>query len=121
MVPASWLRGAPGIRRAAFADTFNAAEVMAMRSGDGHARQAQQAFAGGAAVDELEKHIACPRSPGAPGGAHPMSSFDDDDDHKPWTTDQPARDDTPTVTPGAGRLQVTPMAWQTHMEGSHAL
>ena len=122
MVPASWLRGAPGVRRAAFADTFYAAEVMAMRPGDRNARQVQQALAGGAALDELGKHSAFLRSPGAPGDAHPMISFNAEDDQKPWKTDQPAReDDTQTVTPGAGKLPVTPMAWQTRAGGSHAL
>ena len=122
MVRASWLRGAPGARRAAFADTFNAAEVTAMRPGDRNARQAQQAFAGGATPDELEKHIAFLRCPGGPGDAHPIISFNDEDNHKPWKTDQPAReDDTQTVTPGAARLQLTPMAWQTRTGGSHAL
>jgi hypothetical protein len=122
MVPASWLRGTLAVRRAAFADTFNAAEVLAMRPGDGNARQARQAFADGAAADELEKHIACPRSVGAPGDAYPMISFNDDDDHKPWKTDQPAReDDTQTVRLGAAKLQVTPMAWQIRTGGGHAL
>jgi hypothetical protein len=118
MVPASWLRDTLGVRQAAFADTFNAAEVMAMRPGDGNARQVQQAFVGGATLDELEKHIAFLRSP----GAHPMISFNDDDDRKPWKTDQPAReDDTQTVTLGAARLRVTPVAWQARTGGSHAL
>ena len=122
MVPASWLRDALGVRRAAFADTFDAAEVMAMRPEDGNARQVQQAFADGATLDELEKPIAFLRSPGAPGDAHPMISFNDDDDHKPWKTDQPAReDDTQTVTLGAAELQVTPMAWQTGTGGRRAL
>jgi hypothetical protein len=122
MVAASWLRGAPGVRRAAFADTFNAAEVMAMRPGDRNARQVQQALAGGATLDEPEKHIAFLRSPGAPGGAHPMISCSDEDDHKPWKTDQPAREDgTQAVTPEAARLRVTPMAWRARTGGSHAL
>ena len=122
MVPASWLRDTLGVRRAAFADTFNAAEVMAMRPEDGNARQVQQAFADGATLDELEKPIAFLRSLGAPGDAHPMISFNDDDDRKPWKTDQPAReDDTQTVTLGAAKLQVTPMARQTRAGGSHAL
>ena len=59
-----------------------------MRPGDRNARQVQQAFAGGATRDELEKHIAFLRSPGAPGDAHPMIRFNDDDDRKPWKTDQ---------------------------------
>ena len=122
MVPASWLRDTLGVRRAAFADTFHAAEVMAMRPEDGNARQVQQAFAGGATLDELEKHIAFLRSPGAPGDAHPMISCSDDDDRKPWKTDQSAREDgTQTVTPGAAELQVTPMAWQTGTGGRRAL
>jgi hypothetical protein len=51
-----------------------------------------------------------------------MISFNDDDDHKPWKTDQPAREDgTQTVTPGAAELQVTPMAWQTGTGGRRAL
>ena len=121
MVPASWLRETLGVRRAAFAETFNAAEVMAMRPEDGKAPQVQQAFADGAALGELEKHIAFLRSPGAPGDAHPMISFNDDD-HEPWKTDQPAReDDTQTVTPGAAKLQVTPMAWPARTGGGHAL
>ena len=122
MVPASWLRDALEVRRAAFADTFDAAEVMAMRPEDGTARQVQQAFADGATLDELEKPIAFLRSPGVPGDAHPMISFSDDDDHKPWKTGQPAReDDTQTVTLGAAKLQVTPMAWQTRTGGRRAL
>ena len=72
-----------------------------MRPEDRNARQVQQAFAGGATLDELEKHIAFLRSPGAPGDAHPMISFNDEDDQKPWKTDQPGReDDTQTVTLG---------------------
>jgi len=119
MVRPSWLRDALGVRRAAFADTFTAAEVTAMRPGG---RNAQQASADGATLDELEKHIAFLRSPGAPGDAHPVISFNVEDNHKPWKTDQPAReDDTQTMTPGAARFQVTPMAWQTHTGGSHAL
>ena len=93
-----------------------------MRPGDRNARQVQQAFAGGATRDELEKHIAFLRSPGAPGDAHPMIRFNDDDDRKPWKTDQPAReDDTQTVALGAAELQVTPVAWQARTGGSHAL
>ena len=93
-----------------------------MRPGDGNARQVQQAFADGATPDELEKHIAFLRSAGAPSDAHPMISFTDDDDHKPWKADQPAReDDTQTVTLGAAKLQVTPMAWQTRTGGRRAL
>ena len=93
-----------------------------MRPGDGNARQVRQALAGGAAQDELGKHIAFLRSPGASGGAHPMISFNDEGNQTPWKTDRPAReDDTQTVTPGAGKLQVTPMAWQTRTGDSHAL
>jgi hypothetical protein len=122
MVPASWLRDTLGVRQAAFADTFNAAEVMAMRPEDRNARQVQQALADGATLDELDKHIAFLRSLGAPGDAHPMISFNDEDHHKPWKTDQPAReDDMQTVTPGAAELPVTPMAWQTRTGGSRAL
>jgi hypothetical protein len=95
---------------------------MAMRPEDGKARRVQQAFADGATLDELAKHIAFLCSLGALGDAHPMISFNDDDDHKPWKTDRPAReDDTQTVTLGAAKLQVTPMAWQTRTGGSHAL
>jgi hypothetical protein len=122
MVRASWLRDALGVRRAAFADTFNAAEVMAMRPEDRNARQVQQGVADGATLDELEKHIAFLRSPGAPGDAHLMISFNDEDNQRPWKTDQPGReDDTQTVVLGAAKLQVTPMAWQTRTEGRHAL
>jgi hypothetical protein len=107
---------------AAFADTFNAAEVMAMRPGDRNARQVQQALADGAALDDPGKHIAFLRSPGAPGGARPMISFNDEGDQEPWKTDQSAReDDTQTVTSGAGKLPVTPMAWLARTGGSHAL
>jgi hypothetical protein len=95
---------------------------MAMRPGDGNGRQVQQAFADGATLDELEKHIVFLRSPGALDDAHPMISFNDNDDHKPWKTDQAAReDDTQTVTPGAADLQVTPVAWRTRTGGSYAL
>ena len=82
----------------------------------------QQAFADGATLDELEKHIAFLRSLGAPGDAHPMISFSDEDDHKPCKTDQPAREyDMQTVTLGAAKLQVTPKAWQTRTGASRAL
>jgi hypothetical protein len=122
MVRASWLRDALGVRRAAFADTFDAAEVMAMRPEDGNARQVQQAFADGATLDELEKPIAFLRSPGAPGDAHPMISFNDEDNQGPWKTAAPGReDDTQTVTLGAAELPVTPMAWQTGTGGRRAL
>jgi hypothetical protein len=60
----SRLRDAPGGRRAAFADTFNAAEVTAMRPEDKNARQVQQAFADGATLAKLEEHIAFLRSLG---------------------------------------------------------
>ena len=93
-----------------------------MRPEDRNARQVQQAFADGATPDEPEKHIAFPRSPGAPGDANPMISFNDEDDQGPRKTDQPAReDDTQTVTPGAAELPVTPMAWPTRTGGRHAL
>ena len=122
MVPASWLRDALGLGRAAFADTFNAAEVMAMRPEDRNARQVQQALADGANLDEPEKHIAFLRSPDAPGDAYPMISLNDEDNQKPWKTDQPGReDDAQTVTLGAAKLPVTPMAWQTRTGGSRAL
>jgi hypothetical protein len=78
MVPTSWLRDTLGVRRAAFADTFNAAEVMAMRPEDRNARQVQQAFADGATLGELEKHIAFLRSLGAPADAHPRVGVKDD-------------------------------------------
>lgn len=45
MVGASWLRDTLGVRRAAFAGTFNASEVMAMRPEDRNVLQVQQAFA----------------------------------------------------------------------------
>jgi hypothetical protein len=56
---------------AAFVVTFNGAEMMAMRSEDRDARQRQQAFADGATLTELERHLALLRSLGAPGDAHP--------------------------------------------------
>ena len=93
-----------------------------MRPEDRTARQVQQAFADGATLDGLEKHIAFLRSLGAPGDAHPMIIFNDEDNQKPWKTAAPAReDDTQTVMPGTAKLQVTPMAWQTSTGGSHAL
>jgi len=119
MVPASWLRDALGAGRAAFADTFNAAEVMAMRPEDRNARQVRQVVADGATRDELEKHIAFLRSPGVPGGAHPMIIFNDGDHQGPWKTAAPGReDDTQTVTLGAAE---PPMAWQARAGGRHAL
>jgi hypothetical protein len=59
-------------------DTFNGAEVMAMRAEDRNARQVQQAFADGATLAELEKHIAFLRSLGAPGDARPKVGVNDD-------------------------------------------
>jgi hypothetical protein len=78
MVPSLRLRDAPRGRLAASADTFNAAEVMAMRPEDKNARQVQQAFADGATLAELEEHIAFLRSLGAPGNAHPKIGVKDD-------------------------------------------
>lgn len=78
MVPSSRLRDTPEGRRAAFADTFNAAEVTAMRPEDKNARQVQQAFADGATLAELEEHIAFLRSLGAPADAHPKIGVKDD-------------------------------------------
>ena len=93
-----------------------------MRPEDRNARQVQQAVADGATLDELEKHSAFLRSPGAPGDAHPKISFNHEDNQRPWKTDQPVReDDTQTVTLGAAERQVTPMAWQTRTRGRHAL
>jgi hypothetical protein len=95
---------------------------MGMRPEDRNARQVQQAFAGSATLGELEKHIAFLRSLGAPGDAHPMISFNDEGNQKPWKTDQPGReDDMQTVTPGAAELPVTPMAWQARAGGGRAL
>jgi hypothetical protein len=95
---------------------------MAMRPEDGNVRQVPQALADGATPGEPEKHSAFLRCPGAPGDARLMISFSDDDDHRPWKTDQPAReDDTQTVTPGAAEVQVTPMASQARTGGGHAL
>jgi hypothetical protein len=95
---------------------------MAMRPEDRNARQVQQALADGANLDEPEKHIAFLRSPGAPGDARPMISLNDEDNQKPWKTDQPGReDDTQTVTLGAAKLPVTPMTWQTRTGASRAL
>jgi len=117
MVPASWLRDALGVRRAAFADTFNAAEVMAMGPEDRSARQVRQVVADGATRDELEKRIAFLRSPGAPGDARPMIIFNDGDHQSSWKTAVPGReDDTQTVTLGAAE-----MAWQAWAGGRHAL
>jgi len=103
MVPASSLRDAPGAWRAAFADTFKAAEVMAMPPGD-------KKCAPGPAGQRRR------RDPGRTGEAHI------EDDGKPWKAGQPAREDgTQAVTPGAARLRVTPMAWQARTGDSHAL
>ena len=59
-------------------DTFNAAEVMAVRPEDRDARQVQHAFADGATLAELEQHIAFLRSLGAPDDAHPKVGVNDD-------------------------------------------
>jgi hypothetical protein len=59
-------------------DAFNGPEVMAMRAEDRNARQIQQAFADGATLAELEKHIAFLRSLGAPDDAHPKVGVNDD-------------------------------------------
>jgi hypothetical protein len=59
-------------------DTFNGAEVMAMRAEDRNARHVQQAFADGATLAELEKHLAFLRSLGAPDDAHPQIGVNDD-------------------------------------------
>jgi hypothetical protein len=66
------------VRRAAFVVTFGAAEMMAMRSRDRDARQRQQAFADGATLAELERHLVFLRSLGAPGDAHPRVGVNDD-------------------------------------------
>ena len=63
---------------AAFVDTFNAAEVMAVRPEDKNARQVQQAFADGATLAELEQHLALLRSLGAPDDAHPRIGVNED-------------------------------------------
>ncbi len=59
-------------------DTFNFAEMMAVRPEDKNARQVQQAFADGATLAELEQHIAFLRSLGAPDDAHPKVGVNDD-------------------------------------------
>ncbi len=59
-------------------DTFNAAEVMAVRPEDKNARQVQQAFANGATLAELEQHLALLRSLGAPDDAHPRVGVNED-------------------------------------------
>jgi hypothetical protein len=69
---------APRVRRAAFVDTFNAAEVMTVRPEDKNARQVQQAFANGATLAELEQHLAFLRSLGAPDDAHPKVGVNED-------------------------------------------
>jgi hypothetical protein len=63
---------------AAFVDTLNGAEVMAMRVEDRNARQVQQTFNDGATLAELEKHMALLRSLGAPDDAHPKVGVNDD-------------------------------------------
>jgi hypothetical protein len=103
MVPASSLRDAPGAWRAAFADTFNAAEVMAMRPGD---RKCAPGPAG-----QCRR-----RDPGRTGEAHV------EDDGKPWQAGQPAREDgTRAVMPGAAGPGVAPVAWQARTGDSYAL
>lgn len=49
-----------------------------MRAEDRNARQVQQAFADGATLAELEKHIAFLRSLGAPGDARPKVGVNED-------------------------------------------
>jgi hypothetical protein len=66
------------VRRAAFASTFNAAEVMAVQSEDKKCIQVQQAFADGATLAELEQHIAFLRCLGAPDDAHPRIGVNGD-------------------------------------------
>jgi len=66
------------VQRAAFVVTVNVAEMMAMRSEDRDARQNQLAFADGATLAELEKHLAFLRSLGAPDDAHPRVGVNDD-------------------------------------------
>ena len=78
MVARMALRRAPQVRRAAFVDTFNAAEVMTVRPEDKNARQVQQAFADGATLAELEQHLAFLRSLGAPDDAHPKVGVNED-------------------------------------------
>jgi hypothetical protein len=67
-----------GVRWAAFADAFDAVEVLTMRPEDRNARQFQRAFAEGATLGELEEHIAFLRSLGAPDDAHPKIGVQDD-------------------------------------------
>jgi hypothetical protein len=57
---------------------FDVAEVMAVRPEDRYARQVQQAFADGAALAELEQHLAFLRSLGAPDDAHPRVGVNED-------------------------------------------
>lgn len=71
-------RRARGSGGPAFADMFNAAEVMAVRPEDINARLVQQAFADGATLAELEQHLAFLRSLGAPDDAHPRVGVNDD-------------------------------------------
>ena len=64
--------------RAAFVDTFNTAEVIAVRPEDKNARQIQQALADSATLADLEQHIAFLRSLGAPDDAHPKVGVNED-------------------------------------------
>jgi hypothetical protein len=66
------------VKRAAFAVTFDVAEMMGMRPEDRDARQRHQSFADGATLAELEQHLALLRSLGAPGDAHPRVGVNDD-------------------------------------------
>jgi hypothetical protein len=77
-VTATEIRARLRMTRAAFVDTANGAEVMAMRAEDRNARQVQQTFTDGATLAELEKHIASLRSLGAPDDAHPKVGVSDD-------------------------------------------
>ena len=77
MRPPVWLCDALAVRRAGFAGTFHAAEVIAVRSEDIDARQDQRAFASGATLAELEQYIAFLRSRGAPDDAHPKVGVND--------------------------------------------
>ena len=65
-------------RARTFVVTCSIAEMMTMRSEDRNARQRLQAFAEGATLAELEKHLAFLRSLGAPGDAHPRVGVNDD-------------------------------------------
>jgi hypothetical protein len=66
------------VKRAAFAVTFDVAEMMGMRPEDRDARQRHQSFAYGATLAEIEQHLALLRSLGAPGDAHPRVGVNDD-------------------------------------------